>query len=380
MSLLNFWFTDNYFSTSLILNHWTQLLCIISLFILFFCFPFCISNSMASLLIQTTLFSLLFFSSNSTLLIYVLLEISSLPIVYLILLFGSQAEILQAALFLGLYSLSSRLPFVLIIISTTTINSTWLELPLRNIPLLFLQLPFIVKLPCYLLHLWLPKAHVEAPTTGRVLLAAIILKLGSYGLIRFGLFYNKLLLFLTVLRILLCPLLSCLQRDSKALVAFRSIGHIGLIRISLWVIRSNSLFRRWLSQIAHGYASGLLFFFVGSARHTLNTRIIYYSQVEQSFSFFLALIFNAGAPLSLPFIREIFLFSSTLHLNNLIIPFFLLIALFTNYFNLYLFLTSSSNNRTSSSLLELLPLILLVNLMILYLLNLQVLNLMYYLY
>jgi NADH:ubiquinone oxidoreductase subunit 4 (subunit M) len=203
-------------------------------------------------------------------------------------------------------------------------------------------LPFLVKLPSYFFHLWLPKAHVEAPTTGRIILAAVLLKLGSFGLFRLSFNFPILVFTLRVIGLVIPPIIALFQRDTKRLVAYSSIGHIALLVLSLWNLTLNSLYRGWLIQIRHGFVSGLLFFIVGSRAHKAGSRLIYYFNYNSFILFFTVCIFNAGGPIRLPFLGEVLFFSSILKERNLIILFLAPIILITTLFNLHLFVSSIS--------------------------------------
>jgi len=140
-----------------------------------------------------TLFSILFFLSNNLFTFYLFFEIRIIPILFLILGFGYQTERIQAATYLLVYTILCSFPFIFLIFKILQTNWT-LYLFGRRVRFSFfiktvLLLVFFVKLPLFLLHSWLPKAHVEAPTIGSVLLAAILLKLGGFGVVQmFSLF------------------------------------------------------------------------------------------------------------------------------------------------------------------------------------------------
>ncbi len=170
---------------------------------------------------------------------------------------------------------------------------------------LLLALPFIVKLPVYSLHLWLPLAHVEAPTARRMVLAATILKLGALGLLHTRKTFPLLLVAVSVVGLLLTPLLTFIQRDVKCLVAYTRVAHIAILRLRVSLLSLSSIRRGWLLQVRHGFISSVLFLLIGSISHTLGHRLLYFSSYEDYTSFFLLCVFNAGAPLRLSFLREV---------------------------------------------------------------------------
>jgi len=125
-----------------------------------------------------------FFHSASALSFYILFEVALLPTLFIVLLFGYQPEKLRAGQYLLLYTVLASLPLLLSLL-TLAPYLAWLSLPGAGYLGLTLTLGFMVKSPLYLVHMWLPKAHVEAPVAARIALAGILLKLGSFGLLLF---------------------------------------------------------------------------------------------------------------------------------------------------------------------------------------------------
>lgn len=139
---------------------------------------------------------------------------------------------------------------------------------------------FLIKFPLYYLHLWLPKAHVEANTTASILLAGLLLKLGTGGFLRvlYLLKYNfeYLLFFISFLGFFFSCFLCVFQSDLKSLAAYSSVNHIIFLLLLLSTIRIFRKFGSVVIIVAHGFISTLIFFFVGEFYHLRSTRILYF--------------------------------------------------------------------------------------------------------
>lgn len=293
----------------------------------------------------------------------VFFEITTLPMLFIIFMFGSQPELRLACYYLGVYSLVGGLPLIVGVGASLGLEEAWVvEKRKRRALLLF---PFLVKLPSYFFHLWLPQAHVEAPTEGRMVLASVILKLGSFGLFRLRLNLGGFLFLLRVVGALLAPLIALTQRDVKGLVAYRSVAHMAVLRLSLWCLTVFRFLGRWVVQVRHGFVSALLFFMVGNSSHKKGRRLLYFSSDGNFVLFFICCMFNAGAPISLSFLGEVCFFSSLLGERGLGMTMLLATILLTTLFNLHLVLSSLSRKERVEGK-TLLPLLWSLDLLLLY--------------
>nr|YP_009991579.1 NADH dehydrogenase subunit 4 [Chloroceryle aenea]QNN84388.1 NADH dehydrogenase subunit 4 [Chloroceryle aenea] len=238
-------------------------------------------------------FIILAFSTTDLMLFYISFEATLIPTLILITRWGNQPERLSAGTYLLLYTLISSLPLLITILYLHTQTGT-LHLPMLNLThptltnswtdllsSLALLIAFMVKAPLYGLHLWLPKAHVEAPIAGSMLLAALLLKLGGYGIMRITLLMTptqELLLYPFTTMALWGALMTssiCLrQTDLKSLIAYSSVSHMGLVIAASIIQTQWSFTGAMILMISHGLTSSMLFCLANTNYERTHSRIL----------------------------------------------------------------------------------------------------------
>lgn len=286
---------------------------------------------------------------------YFFFEIRLIPVFLLIIGWGGYVERLQAGFYIILYTLFGSIPLFLIILILFNIeNSLMIDLlnltEFRFFIYLSLILAFLVKIPIYILHLWLPKAHVEAPVTGSIILAGVILKLGRYGLMRVILIiidlclrFNKFFIIFRIIGGLIRRLLCLCQVDIKILVAYSSVVHIRLLISGIITIFSWGFNGGYFMIIAHGLCSSGIFCLVNINYERFHSRRIYLNKglinlfPSLRFIWFLIISSNLSFPPSLNLFREILLFNRLVIWDKRLIFILGLISFFRASYSLFLY-------------------------------------------
>jgi NADH-quinone oxidoreductase subunit M len=192
-------------------------------------------------------------------------------------------------------------------------------------------LAFAIKVPMFPLHTWLPDAHVEAPTAGSVILAGILLKMGTYGFFRFAMplfpagsaYFTPLIITLSVIGIIYGALVAMVQPDIKKLVAYSSVSHLGYCMLGLYVLTRQGVEGSVLQMINHGISTGALFLLVGVVYERRHTRLIKeYGGIARimpvySTIFMIVTLSSIGLPTTNGFIGEFLILLGTFKVNKL---------------------------------------------------------------
>lgn len=233
------------------------------------------------------------FIATDLLLFYIFFETTLIPMFMIIGIWGGKDKIYAAYKFF-LYTFFGSILFLLaiitIIISAKTSNLIMLyeivpnmfQGQTANYLWLALFIAFAIKIPMFPFHTWLPDAHVQAPTSGSVILAAILLKMGAYGLIRFSLpffpessyLFKDLVYYLSIIAIIYTSIIACSQNDIKKLIAYSSIAHMGYVTLGIFTFDKTGMIGAIFQMISHGIISGAMFFMIGMIYDRLHTRDI----------------------------------------------------------------------------------------------------------
>lgn len=313
------------------------------------------------------------FTTTNLILFYVCFEAILIPMFYLIITWGSRSRKIKAAFYLFLYTAFGSIFFFISFsllyaeFNYFTFNASfiyYLKLLQFNEILGYLNfdfyrqliiwfgffITFAIKIPIFPFHIWLPEAHVEAPTVGSVILASLLLKIGGYGMIKFLMVFERATYYMQpfiysvcLISISYASLAALRQLDIKKIIAYSSIAHMNFVVLSIFTLNLDGLYGAIILMLGHGVVSGALFLLIGVLYERYHTRnILYYGGLSQvmpitSFLFFFFSISNFSFPGTANFIGEFLILKAILQTNILITILLLLSSVLTVAYSMLLY-------------------------------------------